>query len=41
MAIGISGTSVQATVVEGEGMKMRIGGTTAKLASGAMLQMSI
>ena len=41
VAIGISGTSVQATVVEGEGMKMRIGGTTAKLASGAMLQMSI
>jgi trehalose/maltose hydrolase-like predicted phosphorylase len=41
VAIGIAGNTVQATLVEGEGMEMRIGATTAKLASGAMLQMSI
>ena len=41
VAIGISGNTVQVTLVEGEGMDMRIGATTAKLASGAMLQMSI
>ena len=41
VAIGISGNRVQATLVEGEGMEMRIGATTAKLASGAMLQISI
>jgi hypothetical protein len=41
VAIGIAGNTVQATLVEGEGMEMRIGATTAKLASVAMLQMSI
>jgi trehalose/maltose hydrolase-like predicted phosphorylase len=41
VAIGIAGNTVQATLVEGEGMDMRIGATTAKLASGAMLQVSI
>ena len=41
VAIGISGNTVQVTLVEGEGMDMRMGATTAKLASGAMLQMSI
>jgi trehalose/maltose hydrolase-like predicted phosphorylase len=41
VAIGISGNSVQATLVEGEGTEMRIGATTAKLASGAVLQISI
>jgi trehalose/maltose hydrolase-like predicted phosphorylase len=41
VAIGIAGNTVQATLVEGEGMDMRIGATTAKLASGAVLQMSI
>jgi hypothetical protein len=41
VAIGIFGNSVQATLVEIEGMEMRIGATTAKLASGAMLQVSI
>ena len=41
VAIGISGNRVQATLVEGEGMEMRIGATTAKLASGAVLQISI
>jgi hypothetical protein len=41
VAIGISGNTVQATLVEGEGTEMRIGGTTTKLASGAVLQISI
>jgi hypothetical protein len=33
--------AVKRTLVEGEGMEMQIGATTAKLASGAMLQVSI
>jgi hypothetical protein len=41
VAIGISGNSVQATLVEGEGMEMRIGATAAKLAAGAPLQVSM
>jgi trehalose/maltose hydrolase-like predicted phosphorylase len=41
VGIGIAGNTVQVTLVEGEGMEMRIGATTAKLASGAMLQVSI
>ena len=41
VAVRIAGNTVQATLVEGEGMDMRIGATTAKLASGAVLQMSI
>jgi hypothetical protein len=41
VAIGISGNSVQAMLVDGEGMEMRFGATTATLASGVMLQMSI
>ena len=41
VAIGIAGNTVQATLVEGEGMEMRIGATTAKLAASAILQMSV
>jgi trehalose/maltose hydrolase-like predicted phosphorylase len=41
VAIGISGNTVQATLVEGEGMEMRIGATTGKLAAGAPLQVSM
>jgi len=41
VAIGISGNTVQATLVEGEGTEMRIGATTAKLAASAILQMSV
>jgi trehalose/maltose hydrolase-like predicted phosphorylase len=41
VAIGISGNTVQATLVEGEGMEMRIGATAAKLAAGAPLQVSM
>ena len=40
VAIRISGDTVQATLVEGEGMDMRIGAATRKLAPGATLQMS-
>jgi hypothetical protein len=41
VAIGISGNTVQATLVEGEGMEMRIGAATRKLAPGATLQVSV
>jgi trehalose/maltose hydrolase-like predicted phosphorylase len=41
VGICVAGNTVQVTLVEGEGMEMRIGATTAKLASGAMLQVSI
>ena len=41
MAIRIAGRTVQATLVEGEGMEMRIAGTRGKLAPGATLEVSI
>ena len=41
MAIRIAGDTVQATLVEGEGMEMRIGAATRKLAPGATLQASV
>ena len=41
VAIGISGNTVQATLVEGEGMEMRIGAATRKLAPGATLPVSV
>ena len=42
VAIGISsGNTVQAMLVDGEGMEMRIGATTVKLAAGAPLQVSM
>jgi trehalose/maltose hydrolase-like predicted phosphorylase len=41
VAIAISGNTVQATLIEGEGMELRIGATTAKLAAGAPLQVSM
>jgi len=41
VAIRISGNTVQATLVEGEGMEMRIAATKGRLAAGATLQVSI
>ena len=41
VAIRISGDTVQTTLVEGEGMEMRIGATTVKLAAGAPLRVSM
>jgi trehalose/maltose hydrolase-like predicted phosphorylase len=41
VAIHIAGRSVQARLVEGEGMEMRIAATTVKLATGATLDVSI
>ena len=38
MAIRIAGRTVQATLVEGEGMEMRIAATTVKLAGGTTLE---
>ena len=40
VAIRIAGTSVQARLVEGEGMEMRIAATTVKLATGATVDVS-
>jgi len=41
VAIRIAGKTVQAKLVEGEGMEMRFGATTNKLAPGATLEASI
>jgi trehalose/maltose hydrolase-like predicted phosphorylase len=41
VAIRIAGRAVQATLVEGEGMEMRIAATTGKLAAGATLEVPI
>jgi hypothetical protein len=41
VAIRISGRTVQATLVEGEGMEMRIAAATGSLAVGATLEVSI
>jgi hypothetical protein len=41
VAIRIAGKTVQATLVEGEAMEIRIGGATQKLMAGATRQMSI
>jgi trehalose/maltose hydrolase-like predicted phosphorylase len=41
VAIRIAGNTVQATLAEGEGMEMRIGAATRKLAPGAALQISL
>ena len=41
VAIRIAGDTVQATLVEGEGMEIRIAAATRKLAPGATLQASI
>ena len=41
MAIRIADRTVQATLVEGEGMEMRIATTMGKLAAGATLEVSI
>jgi hypothetical protein len=41
VAIYIAGDTVQATLVEGEGMGMRIATETRKLAPGATLQVSV
>ncbi len=41
VAIRIAGRTVQATLVDGEGMEMRIAATTVKLAEGATLETSI
>ena len=41
MAVRIAGDTVQATLVEGEGMEMRIGAATYRLAAGARLQASV
>jgi trehalose/maltose hydrolase-like predicted phosphorylase len=41
VAIRIAGRTVQATLVEGEGMEMRIGAATRKLAPGATVQVSV
>jgi trehalose/maltose hydrolase-like predicted phosphorylase len=41
VAIRIAGRAVQATLMEGEGMEMRIAATTVKLAEGATLEVSV
>jgi len=41
VAIRIAGRTVQATLMEGEGLEMRIAATTVKLAEGATLEVSI
>ena len=41
VAIRITDGTMQATLVEGEGMKMRIGAATRTLAPGATLQVSV
>ena len=41
MAIRITDGIVQATLMEGEGMEMRIAATTGKLAAGATLEVSV
>jgi trehalose/maltose hydrolase-like predicted phosphorylase len=41
VVVRIAGNTVQATLVEGEGIDMRIGATTGKLAAGATLQVSV
>jgi trehalose/maltose hydrolase-like predicted phosphorylase len=41
VAIRIAGSTVQATLIEGEGMEMRIGAATRKLTAGAALQVSV
>jgi len=41
VAIRVAGDTVQATLVEGEGMEMRIAAETRKLAPGVMLQVSV
>jgi hypothetical protein len=41
VGIRIAGTAVQATLVEGEAMEMRIGAAARKLAAGAPLQVSV
>ena len=41
MAIRIAGNIVQATLVDGEGMEMRIAATTGKLAPGTTLEVSV
>ena len=41
MAIRVAGKTVQATLIEGEGMEMRIAATTVKLAEGATMEAPI
>jgi trehalose/maltose hydrolase-like predicted phosphorylase len=41
VAIRIAGRTVQATLVEGEAMEMRVGAATRKLTAGAPLQISV
>ena len=41
VAIRIAGRTAQATLMEGEGMEMRIAATTGKLAAGATLEVSV
>jgi hypothetical protein len=41
VAIRITGRTAQATLVEGEGMEMRIAATTGSLAVGATLEVDI
>jgi hypothetical protein len=41
VAIRIAGGTVQATLVEGEAMEMRIAAATRKLTAGATMQVSV
>ena len=41
MAIRATSSTVQATLVEGEAMDMRVAGVTRKLTPGTMLQLSL
>jgi len=41
VAVRIAGNTVQATLVEGEGMEMRIAATMGRLAAGATLEASV
>ena len=41
VAIRVAGKTVQATLIEGEGMEMRIAATTVKLAEGATMEAPI
>jgi hypothetical protein len=41
VAIRIAGRTVQATLLEGEAMEMRIAGATRKLKAGATVQLSV
>jgi hypothetical protein len=41
VAIRIAGSTVQATLMEGEAMEMRIAGATRQMTAGATLQASV